>query len=105
MPALSSEETIVPVTSIQVTPDSALEDASPTLPDLVTVKPQNKNTASEHAIPQAPITGTNVTPNNTSEFDFPPISSDEENLDCNGAVAPLVSREKETQLTEEEGDT
>ena len=107
MPALPSEETRVPVTSIQVTPDSALEDASPTLPDLVTETPQNKNTASEHAIPQIPITGTNVMLNNTSEFDFPPISSDEENLDCNGTVAPLVSQEKEfteTQLTEEEGD-
>ena len=101
--ASSLEETAAPVGTIPAVPDSSLEDA-PILPDLVTEKPQNKDIAAEQATTQEPITGTIVTPNNTSEFDFPPISSDEENIDSNGALAPLNSQEKESQLTEEEGD-
>ena len=67
-------------------------------------KPHNKDTAVEQATLQEVITGTNVTPNNTGEFDFLPISSDEENGNRNGPLAPLDSHKKESQLTEEEGD-
>ena len=45
-----------------------------------------------------------VTPKNTGKFDFPPISSDEENIISNDTLAPLDPLEKESQLTEEEGD-
>ena len=76
--ALSFEETTAPVGIIQAAPDHTPEDA-PVLLDLVAEKPHNKDTAVEQATLQEVITGTNVTPNNTGEFDFLPISSDEEN--------------------------
>ena len=99
--ASSCEETMAPIGFIHAVPNHTPED-EPVLPDLVAEKPHNKDAAVEHATLQEVITGSNVTPNNTGEFDFPPISSDEENDDC--PLAPLDSHEKESQLTEEEGD-
>ena len=98
------EETAVPVRTIPAPADRTLEDA-PFLPDLVTEKPQNEDITTEQATPHEPITGTVVTPDNTGEFDFLPISSDEENIISNDTLAPLDPPEKESQLTEEEGDT
>ena len=104
---LPLEETMAPIGTIHAapncTPDDVPEDG-PVLPDLVVKKSQNENTVVEQAISQEVITNTSVTPNNTGEFDFPPISSNEENVNRNGLPAMLDSCEKESQLTEEEGD-
>ena len=101
--ASSCEETAVPVGTIQALSDRTLEDA-PVLPDLVTEKPQNKDIAVEQVTTQEPNISMMATHSNTGEFDFPPMSSDEENIDHNDTLVPLESQERESQLTEEEDD-
>ena len=78
---------------------------SPVLPDLVVDNP----IGNEAKTPNSEVLHTYVTPTNItrSEFDFPALSSEEDNIESmvqNTVNIPIDTHDKESQLTEEEGD-